>query len=104
MAVKSPPACCYYEGVATIQAMVNPLEYKGEDLISISPGCVEPKYTRDHRITSYSIGQIGANAFVEDRMTNETDKILNHIKPNKLKTFSTVGKQQLLGLDLRHYH
>ena len=31
--------------VATIQDMVNQFEYKGEDLISISSGCVAPKYT-----------------------------------------------------------
>ena len=43
-------------------------------------------------MVSYSIGQNGANAFVEDRVISETDKILNPIKTNKLKTFSTVGK------------
>ena len=63
-----------------------------EDIISISSGCVVPKYTRDHLITAYSIGQNGANAFVEDRMTSKADKIFNLIKTNQLKTFSTVGK------------
>ena len=72
--------------VATIQAMVNPFVYKGEDLISISSGCVASKDTRDHLITVYSIGQNGGKSFVEDRMTSETDKT------NKLKTFSTIGK------------
>ena len=72
--------------------MVNPFEYNGEDLISISSGCLEPEYTRDQLITAYIIGQNGAKAFVEDRMTSENDKILNPIKTNKLKTFSTVGK------------
>ena len=72
--------------------MVDPLEYKGEDLISIPSGCVAPKYTRDHLITAYSIGQNGAKAFVEDWMTSETEKIFNNIKTNKPKTFSTVGK------------
>ena len=38
--------------VATIQAMVNLFEYKGEDLISISSGCVASKNTRDHLITA----------------------------------------------------
>ena len=78
--------------VATIQGMVNPFEYKGEDLISISSGCVASKDTRDHLITAYSIGQNGAKSFVEDRMTSETDKIFNPIKTNKLKTFSTIGE------------
>ena len=41
--------------VATIQAMVNPFEYKGEDLTSISSGCVASKDTRDHLITAYII-------------------------------------------------
>ena len=59
--------------VATIQVMVNPFEYKGEDLISISSGCVASKDPRDHLITSYFIGQNGAKSFVEDRMTSETD-------------------------------
>ena len=31
-------------------------------------------------------------SFVEDRMASETDKILNPIKTNILKTFSTIGK------------
>ena len=62
--------------VATFQAMVNPFGYMGQDLISISLGCVAPKDTRDHLITTYSIGQNGAKAFVENRMTSETDKIL----------------------------
>ena len=68
--------------VATIQAMVNPFEYKGEDIISISSGCIVPNDTRDHLITtSY------------DRMVpRPLLKILNPIKANKLKTFSTVGK------------
>ena len=65
---------------------------KAEDLISISSGCVSPKDTRDHLIAAYSIGLNGAKAFVEDRMTSETDKIYNPIKTNKLKTFSIVGK------------
>ena len=78
--------------VATIQAMVHPFEYKGDDLIIISSGCVASKYTRDHLITAYSIGQNCAKAFVEDRMTSKTDKILNPIQTNKLKTFSTIGK------------
>ena len=60
--------------------MVNPFEYK--DLISISSGCVALKDTRDHLITAYIIGQNGAKSFVEDRMTSETDKILNPIKTN----------------------
>ena len=72
--------------------MVNPFVYKGEDLISISSGCFAPKYTRDHLITSYSIEQNGANAFVEDRMTCQTEKTLNAIKIIILKTFSTVVK------------
>ena len=59
--------------VATIQVMVNPFEYKGEDLISISSGCVASKDTRNHLITSYIIGQNGAKSSVEDRMTSETD-------------------------------
>ena len=84
--------------VATIQAMVNPFENKGEDLISISSGCVASKYTRDHLITAYSIGQNGAKSFVEDRMTSETDKIFNPIKTNKLKTFSTIGKTAIARL------
>ena len=66
--------------VATIQAMVNPFGYKGEDLISISSGCVASKDNRDHLITAYSIGQNGAKSFVEDRMTSETDKIFNQNK------------------------
>ena len=37
--------------VATIQVMVNPFEYKGENLISISSDCVASKYTRDQLIT-----------------------------------------------------
>ena len=78
--------------VATIQVMVNPFEYKGEDFNSISSDCVASKDTRDHLITAYIIGQNGAKSFVEDRMTSETDKILNPIKTNKLKTFSTIGK------------
>ena len=41
--------------LATIQAMVNPFEYKGEDLISISSGCIASKDTRDHLITAYII-------------------------------------------------
>ena len=41
--------------VANIQAMVNPFKYKGEHLISISPGCVASKDTRDHVITAYII-------------------------------------------------
>ena len=41
--------------VATIQTMVNLFEYKGEDLISISSGCVASKDTRDHLITAYII-------------------------------------------------
>ena len=72
--------------------MVNPFEYKGEDLISISSGCVASKYTRDHHIIAYIIGQNGAKSFVEDRVTSKTDKILNPIKTNKLKTYSTIGK------------
>ena len=84
--------------VATIQTMVNPFEYKGEDLISISSGCVASKDTRDHLITAYSIGQNGAKSFVEDRMTIETDKIFNPIKTNKLKTFSTIGKTAIARL------
>ena len=78
--------------VATIQAMANPFEYKGEDFICITSGCVASKDTRDHLITAYSIGQNGAKSFVEYRMTSETDKIFNPIKTNKLKTFSTIGK------------
>ena len=78
--------------VATIQAMVNPFEYKGEDLISISSGCVASKDTRGHLITAYSIGHNGAKSFVEDRITSQTDTIFNSIKINKLNTFSTVGK------------
>ena len=72
--------------------MVNPLEYKEEDIISLSSGCVAPKYTRDHPIKAYNIGQNGTKAFVEDRMTSETDKIFNPIKTNKPKTFSIVDK------------
>ena len=68
--------------VATIQTIVNPFEYKGEGLISISSGCVASKDTRDHLITAYSTGQNGAKPFVEDRMTSETDKIFNPIKTN----------------------
>ena len=41
--------------VATMQAMVNPFEYKGEDLISVSSGCVASKDTRDHLITAYIV-------------------------------------------------
>ena len=55
--------------VATILAMENSSKYKGDDLISISSGCVAPKDTRDLLITSYRIWQNGAKAFVEDRMT-----------------------------------
>ena len=84
--------------VATIQAMVNPFEYKGEGLISISSGCVASKDTRDHLIAVYSIGHNGAKSFVEDRMTSETDKIFNPIKTNKLKTFSTIGKTTIARL------
>ena len=72
--------------------MVNPFEYMGEDIISISSGCVAPKYTRDHLIIAYNTRQNGAKAFVEHRMTSETDKVFNPIKTNKLKNFSTVGK------------
>ena len=72
--------------VSTIQAMFNPFEYKGDDLISISSGCVASKDTRDHLITAYSIGQNGAKSFVEDRMTSKTDTIFNPITPNKRKT------------------
>ena len=89
--------------VATIQAMVNPFENKGEDLISISSCCVASKDTRDQLITEYTIGHNGAKSFVEDRMTTETDKILNPIKTNRLKPFPLLGKQQLLGLYLRQY-
>ena len=72
--------------------MVNPFEYKGEDLTGISSGCVTSKDTWDHLIRAYIIGQNGAKSFVDDRMTSETDKVLNPIKTNKLKTFSTIGK------------
>ena len=59
--------------IATIQTMVNLFEYKGEDIISISSGCVPSKDTRDHLITAYIIGRNGAKSFVEDRMTSKTD-------------------------------
>ena len=72
--------------------MINPFEYKGDNLISLSSGCVAPKYNRNHLITAYNIGQNGAKALVEDRMISETDKIFNPIKTNKLKTFSIVEK------------
>ena len=73
--------------------MVNPpFEYKGEDLISISSGCVAPEDTSEHIITAYSIAHNGAKSFFEDRITSETDKICNPIKTNKLKTSSTIGK------------
>ena len=78
--------------------MVNPFEYKRDDLINISSGCVASKDTRDHLITSYSIGQNGAKSFVEDRMTSETDKMFNPIKTNKLKIFSTIGKTAIARL------
>ena len=38
--------------VATIQAMANPFEYKGNYLISILSGYVTSKDTRDHLITT----------------------------------------------------
>ena len=72
--------------------MVNPFEYNGEDLISISSCCVASENTRDQLITEYSIGHNGAKFFVEDRMTSETDTIFNPIKTNKLKTFFTIEK------------
>ena len=81
--------------------MVNPFEYMGEDLISISSDCVASKDTRDHLITAYIIGQNGAKSFVEDRMTSETDKILNPVKQINRRPFPLLGKQQLLGLYLR---
>ena len=84
--------------VATIQVMVNPFEYKGEDLIRILSGCVASQYTRDHLITSYIIGQNGAKSFVKDRITSETDKMFNPIKINKLKTFSTIEKTEITRL------
>ena len=55
--------------------MVNPFEYKGDDLINISSGCVAPKDTRDHLVKSCNIEQNGDNSFFEDRMTSETEKI-----------------------------
>ena len=84
--------------VTTIEAMVNPFEYKGNDLISISSGCVASKDTRDHLITAYRIGQNGAKSFVENRMTSKTDKMFNPIKTNRLKTFSTIGKTAIARL------
>ena len=78
--------------VATIHSMVNPFKYKGDNFISFSSGCIAPKDNRDYLITTCSIGQNGANTFIEDRITSETDKICNLIKTNKLKTFSTVEK------------
>ena len=84
--------------VATIQAMVNPFENKGEDLISISSGYVASKDTRDHFITAYIIGHNGAKSFDEDRMTSETDKIVNPIKTNKLKTIFTIVKTAIARL------
>ena len=78
--------------------MVNPFECKGENLISISSGCVASKDTRNHLITTYSIGPNGAKSFVEDRMTSETDTIFNPIKANKPKTFSTFGKKSVARL------
>ena len=38
--------------VVTIQAMVNPFEHKGKDLIGISSSCVALNDTRDHIGTS----------------------------------------------------
>ena len=45
-----------------------------------------------------SIGQNVAKSFVEDRMTSETDKIFIPIKTNKLKTFSSIGKTEIVRL------
>ena len=81
--------------VATIQSMVNPFLYEGEDLISISSGCVAPKDTKDDLTGAYNIGRSCAEAFVETRMKCETDKIFLPIKTNKLKTFSTIGKTSI---------
>ena len=78
--------------------MVNPFENKGEGLISISSGYVASKDTRDHLITAYIIGHNVAKSFVEDRMTSESDKIVNLIKTNKLKTFFTIVKTAIARL------
>jgi len=85
--------------VSTIESMVDPFSYEGEDLINISSGIVAPVDVRNDLQHAFQIGTSGAEKFVVDRIgLNGNVDFFAPLRTNKLKTFATMGSTTIAKL------
>ena len=77
---------------STVESMVNPFEYSGDDLINICSGNVAPANVKADLEGAYDKGVNAVKDFEESRLKSVPEKLFQPIKSNKLKTFATVLK------------
>ena len=67
---------------STVESMVNPFEYSGDDLINICSGNVAPANVKADLGGAYDKGVNAVNDFEESRLKSAPEKLFQPIKSN----------------------